>query len=335
MKLPPDFDTKKATELLAQVYPKLWQCCYPRIYEEPSSCGSYYSPKLIAGQLLSTAIRVGQEGLGGQSQIAELLWASRLANLRVPTYWVGRDMAQAIQQTIPPLEFDWVNTHLPFEAMVFMIPKGVLPHVDKEEGEAMFVSFVRMKNGEEIPTLAPTGPRIFNIMENAFSCFVFTTGGQALMHWTYAPDHGSRNGKINLLELDKLVQDFAQCNHTSYSMWSATLTDADNHYMARVCHFIFGALLLMLTRPEQVTPAALNKKVPGKSGCPPKEFWQPNVVGLHYRIRRLYQGGTHASPRGHWVRGAIKEQAYGEKLLLRRPKWIEPYWRGGDNEHGH
>jgi hypothetical protein len=71
MRLPPG-TTRVATELLAEYEPALWRRCYPRIYEEPSSCGQFYSPKMVASQLMSTAIRVRHEGVGGQSQIAEL-----------------------------------------------------------------------------------------------------------------------------------------------------------------------------------------------------------------------------------------------------------------------
>jgi hypothetical protein len=153
-----------------------------------------------------------------------------------------------------------------------------------------------------------------------------------LLHWTYTADHGDDLRKVNLAELDKLVGGFSKHPHTSHSMYSASLTMADNRFMARVCHFVFGTLLLMLTKPDFVTRATLRNRVPGKAQQAPKEFWTPNVLGLHYRIRRLAVplGGTHASPKGHWVRGAYKEQPYGEKLALRKRRWIAPYWRGGE-----
>lgn len=319
-------DHKPAAEYLASRVPQLWQRCYPRIYEEPS-CGKYYSPKEVSYQLLSTALRTASEGAGGlgESQLAELIWASRLANLRVPTYWIGDGMAQAIQQTIPPMEFEWSSTKLPFDAMVFMVPKGLLLHEDAKEGEAVFVSFVRVKDKDEIASLSSTNPKVFNIMEDAFSCFVTTSQG-TLMHWTYAREQGFT--KVNLAELDKLVQDFAQHSHTTYSRYSGDLTMADNRFMARVSHFIFGTVLMMLTKPEYITSASLRKRVPGKVGKTPKEFWNPNIIGLQYRIKRDWQGGTHASPRMHWVRGSYKEQRYGEKHSLHKRIWIEPYVRG-------
>lgn len=323
---PNDIDRKLVLETLEAREPELWRRCYPRIYEEPSICGKYYSPKTISTELIATALRVRQEGLGGQSQIAEILWASRLASLRVPTFWIGHDMAQAIQQTAPPMLFDWANEKLPFEAIAFMVPKGALVHEEKSEGEAVFVSFVRSKKGDEIPNLSPSGPKFFHVLEDAFSCFVYTSS-EALMHWTYATKDG-RGGCVNLSELDKLVQDFATHDHTTYSKFSASLTLADNRLLAKVSHFVFGTILMMLTKPEFVTPAALRKRVPTKASSAPKEFWSPNVLGMHYRIKCQSQGGTHASPRMHWVRGANREQPYGEGHLLRKRKWIEPYLRG-------
>lgn len=324
---------KRFYEAVQNHRPELWHRCYPRIYEEPG-CGQYYSPKEIGYQLLGTALRIEQEGVMGQSQMAEIVWASRLANLRVPTYWIGHDMAQAIQQTVPPVWFDWVNSPLPHEGAVFMVPRGILCH-EEAEGDAVFVSYVRTRSGDQIPTLSPGGPRHFDILGGAFHVFVTTDRGEALMHWTYSAEEEYDMGKINLEKLDQLVQDFAVHDHSTYSMYSAQLTLADNRFMARVSHFVFGTLLLMLAMPSHVTTASLRKRVPSKAvGQPPKEFWCPNVIGLHYKIRRvgIPQGGTHASPRGHWVRGAHKMIAYGEKSALRKPKWIEPYWRGGTDE---
>jgi hypothetical protein len=306
--------------------PELFRRCYPRIYEEPA-CGSYYSPKEVAFQMMATALRVEHEGMGGESQTAELVWASRMATLRVPIYWIGHDMSQAIQQTVPPVEFDWAKTPLPFDAMAFMVPKGTLPHVEKDEGEAMFVAFVRAKSQDEIPTLATMGPRHFTILGDALTCFVMTDQ-DVFLHWTYSTigEHEIRKGKVNLAALDELVQDFARLEHGSSSMYSSSLTLNDNRYMAKVSHFIFGTLLMMLTKPDAVTTGRLRNRVEKKGVV--KEFWSPNVIGLNYRIRHVPLGGTHASPRFHWVRGAFKEQPYGERNSLRKRIWIEPYTRG-------
>jgi hypothetical protein len=84
-------------------------------------------------------------------------------------------------------------------------------------------------------------------------------------------------------------------------------------------------------RPDVVTPAALTNRVPAKKGREAREFWSPHVIGEHYKIRREpapYQGGTHASPRFHWVEGSWKQQHYGPGRELRKTIWIEPYERG-------
>lgn len=325
-----DFEKKVLYDTFEKMRPDLWRKCYPRVYEEPN-CGKYYSPKELAYQLLAAAVRIDTEGVGGESQQVEIVWASKVANMRVPVYWIGHDMAQAIQQTVPPVEFDWVTTKLPLDSMVFMMPKGTLVHDDPKEGEAMFVSFVRVRAGDEIPSLSSGGPRFYNMLGDAFTVFAVTTNG-ALMHWTYSTREDCGLGKVNLAQLDNLIQAFASHDHSSHSMFSAHLTQADNRFMARVSHFVFGTLLMMLTKPNYVTHGALRKKAKTKPGLPPREFWSPNVVGLNYHIRREYQGGTHASPRLHWVRGAYKEQPYGEKSLLRKRIWIEPYLRGDDPE---
>ena len=65
------------------------------------------------------------------------------------------------------------------------------------------------------------------------------------------------------------------------------------------------------------------------------EYWQPHIIGKHYKLRyehRTGQGGTHASPRGHWVSGFWREQPHGPQRSLRKTLWIEPFWRGGKTE---
>jgi len=64
----------------------------------------------------------------------------------------------------------------------------------------------------------------------------------------------------------------------------------------------------MLRRPDLVERGSIKKTAPAKNGAPAREFWDPNVIGKNYRIRRICvpQGSTtHMSPRGHWVRGYV------------------------------
>jgi len=89
----------------------------------------------------------------------------------------------------------------------------------------------------------------------------------------------------------------------------------------------------MLRRPDLVERGRILKATPARDGAPPREFWDPNVIGKNYRIRRIDvpQGGTsHMSPRGHWVRRYYRDQPHGPQRSEHGEVWIEPYWRGGE-----
>jgi hypothetical protein len=80
-----------------------------------------------------------------------------------------------------------------------------------------------------------------------------------------------------------------------------------------VLHFIFSTLILTTARPGLVTNASIASRAPAKKGREAKEFWNPAIIGANYKIRREAkppQGGTHASPRFHWVQGFLREQPY-------------------------
>jgi hypothetical protein len=325
--LPPDWRKykKQAIDMMAAEHPALWRRCYPRIYDEPS--GQYTSLRELGCELLATALKI-EQGHCGSNEVQEIVWASQLARYRVPVFWLTPDMAEAIKQTTPPHRLNTAEMKLPFEAGVFMMPKGTILH-ETDEGEAVYVSWLRVRLDDAIPSLArckPTNWKMANV--GTLSIFAHTENDH-LLHWTL-PDQE----QVKLDELDKLItlfEEHKEYRHTSdLPFFSDSLTPEDNRFMAKVTHFVLGTLILMTARPDLITTGALRKKVQKKNE-PPKEFWSPNIIGEHFKLRREHvpQGGTHASPRGHWVRGFYRDQSHGPQHSLRKEIWIEPFWRGG------
>ena len=310
-------------DLLENEYPKLWAKCYPRIYEEPR-CGQYYSPKTVAREIAGVGLKF-LLGVAGQSEKYEFLIASQLARFSVPTFWISRDMVTAIQKTIPPVELDWYDMHLPFEACAFYLPKGSLVH--PQEGDISFIAYARFRKREmhESP-LIPGHP--YGSLNGAMMLICKTEGGGHLMHWNIPLDEFP---VLNVPDLEGAVMRYASSEYEHRSGWwySPQMTHEDNHMLVGVGQVIFGALLLMMERPDLVTTGRLIKRVQ-KSNKPKREFWSPNVLGEHYQIRHegVSLRGTHASPRMHWVRGSYKQQAHGPQRTLRKRIWIEPYLRG-------
>jgi hypothetical protein len=320
------FVKRLSFDILAEQHPDLWRRCYPRIYDEAVK-GQYGSVKNVSGDMLGAALKI-EEGALGENEKAEIVWASKLAAYRVPTYWLTRDIAEALKQTTPSQVIDLATINLPFEAAAFMVPAGTLKH-DGAEGEAVFVSYVRTFIDEDIRSLARRGPQFWTQKMNSIVTLFCHTTAEHLLHWTiphYMP--------LDLAHLDEMIRKFDGEWNAHTSQWpfdNHTLDENDNRFMARVCHFTFNTLLLMLARPDLIENGWLRKRVQ-KRQEPPREFWSPSIIGKNYIFRQpsIPQGGTHASPRGHWVRGFLRNQAYGAKRAEHKQIWIEPFWRGGD-----
>jgi hypothetical protein len=304
----------------------LWHICYPRSFNEPG-CGQYYSPKEPARQLMGITIKI-QQALIGDSEKYEFIAASQLARFNTPTFWLSKDIATAIEKTVPPGDIEWYSMPFPFEAAVFMMPKGSLVH--PTEGDIGFIAYVRLRAGEERPSKLIPG-RTFGSTNGGMTFLALTMTGHHLLHWNLPLD--AFGPTISIPDIDNLVHYYAEGDqpHQSgvYFKDQPTMTTEDNNLIAKVAHFVFGSILLMEAEPNLVTPARMLKRV-AKNGKP-REFWSPNIIGEHYKIRHegvASQGGTHSSPRLHWVRGSYKQQPHGVGRSLRKLLWIKPHLRG-------
>jgi hypothetical protein len=318
-------ERRHAYEAMEEAYPDLWRKCYPRTYQSSPKCGDYYSPKEPARWLLGISLKWLQ-GFIGQAERYEFISASNLARFNVPTYWLGKDIAAALRHTAPPGELDWYDMPLPFDACVFMLPKGTLVHPD--EGNVTFVAYSRLKAGEY--RTSDLGGSSYGSVNGGMTFLAHTEYGH-ITHWNMPLD--AYGGKLTLPEMDTLMQQYSVNKHST-GFWQGDkapqMTPADDVLGIEVAHLIFGAILLMEDRPELITRGSLQKRVLAKKGKPEREFWSPNVLGEFYRIKReaADQGGTHASPRFHWVRGYYRQQPYGEGRKQHRRTWIEPFTRG-------
>lgn len=310
--------------------PELWHRCYPRIYQEPHKCGEYWSPKLLALDLYGIGLK-WQNNIIGRSEQYEFQVASHLAHFKVPQFWLARDMAEAIKQTVPPVTgWDWYNAELPFEAAVIHLPKGILPHDNPEEGHGAFVGYARLRaNDEKRSGLLP-----HTTYASTNGCMVLianSSHGGHFYHWNLPYD---AYPTLDLTALDKACHEpWDSAQHQSGWWYTPHMSYEDNSFLGRAGHLLFGALLLLDARPDLLTKASLLKRVPGKKSERPREFWSPNIIGENYKIRRVSRdlGGTHASPRAHWVRGHHKDIPYGPKHTLRKRGWIEPYFVGEES----
>ena len=308
---------------LASARPELWAKCYPKIYEGVDG-GEYYSAKLVGCFLLAAAIKIEQSEVHMYkhfNETVEAIWASRLAAYRVPIFWLSREIIKALKLTTLPVTLNLATMKLPFEGAVFMLPKSSLSY-QSDATEVVCASYARAAMREEIPSINPAAIKTIT-GRGDFSVFAGLLNGR-LLNWSQPWEQ-----PLDITQLDTTIQDTP--NTTLETTFQHDVTADDKHLMARVAHLVFNTLQLMLARPDLVSVGSLVKQVHNKKNSI-KTFWTPNIIGKDYRLGRESQplGGSHASPRGHWVRGFWRDQACGPNYSQHKETWIEPFWRGGE-----
>jgi|SRR5207248_9113588 len=119
-------ETRRELNELAHTRPELWAKCYPKIYKGIDG-GEYYSAKLVGYFLLTAALQLEFPELHlyqHNSETFQAIWASQLAAYRVPIFWLSREITEALKLTTLPVTLNLTTMKLPFEAAVFMLPKG-------------------------------------------------------------------------------------------------------------------------------------------------------------------------------------------------------------------
>jgi len=325
----------------------LWRLCYPKSYHNIP--GGYWSPKTVAWQLF--AIPEKSRWVDNPGIVLQACWGSKMVEKRVPMYWVSRQLAEAARQTIPPTTFDWRTAKLPFEAMAIMLPKGVIE--EPEYGvSAGFVSYFRLQDNSVLTDYATGESVSVPDGKGRFAVAVGVEPVGSLLIWD-----PSGLGPIDLRQIDKEVFDGAHLTaipslptevkqEIEREGLLSGLIDPEteeekrqkepppevvHRFLMNGVHMLFSVLMIMLRKPDLVTRGEAGKRLPGKAGTGAKEFWSPNMLGKDYRIRTSVQaegqGGHHASPRPHWVRGHWRDQACGPRHSERMEIWIEPYFK--------
>lgn len=321
-------DLRRELDELADARPELWAKCYPKMYEGVDG-GEYHSAELVGYFLLTVAIKIEQPEVRIYehfNETVEAIWASRLAAYRVPIFWLTREITEALKLTTLPVTLDLTTMKLPFEAAVFMLPKGSLTY-GSEATDVVCASYARAAMREEIPSISPAGIETIE-GRGDFSVFAGALNG-LLLNWSHPWEE-----PLDIAQLDATIQDTP--NTPLQTEFQHDITTDGKHFMARVAHLVFNTLRLMLARPELVSMGSLVKQVHNKRHSI-KAFWTPNTVGKDYRLRRESQplGGTHASPRGHWSAAFGEIRRAGRTIVSTKKLGSSPFGEeGGDSCQG-
>jgi hypothetical protein len=296
-----DAELKDLNDRLEKALPNRWILLYPRIYPSAPKCGNYCSAKEPAHVFL------GWPDTDSERDRPLLAMVDILIRHRMPQLWISLEMAHAIKQTTPPIDLDWTKMKLPLPGMIFMVPRGALVHA--RDGDVLFIAFGRICRS------AP-GSRIVFFLHTPRSTAVWQLDNQTPI--------------IPLGNLARFQAEFAgRIPKRTTPESEVPITVEDHDLQKEALHLLFGSLLIMTARPDLIREARLINRVQRKRETP-KEFWTCRVLGEDFKVRRepVEHGGSHSSPRLHWVMGFWRDQPYGPSHALRRPQWIEPYTRG-------
>lgn len=321
---------------LKEKEPKTYNACYPRRITQP---GGFASSRFFTGTLRHSLSMGLWPEVSMLPHITCYLHTFKQLEMGVPTYFVRSEFAQAVANTSPPEDFSFGDIKWPLDAMLFVLPTdfslkyfGCL---------CPYVSICRIPAGEypkcvKLPqTDFPTS--LLNPLRNDADRFT-------AVYPVYSKDSSVPVDFTGAFNMNHTIADIDPAPEHDATFWEEQVMEhkveedsevpsgeAQTIFQRKVNHFAVKLMLALTARPNMIQPGVMTRKAKIIKQKHPKTvdaLWSPNTVGWEYRAVRVDSGnggGTHASPRMHWRRGHLRNQAYGEKsLLLRKVIWIEP-----------
>jgi hypothetical protein len=289
---------KTYTKEFCNKYPEYFNICNPRKYQ---GVNGYGNPKTVGlwstsfmaicdSQQYSLNKDYGEESVNDIVNGAKI--SARLAQLYMPYFWVYKDLAEAAIQTELPGHLSPSDILLPLEAFSLILPQDVL--VDPNGLDFNCVRICKMALSRE-----NFRPALFI----QFLCDQFEGS------FTYDAVIGYDETFIDSRKTRKIKAD----------------TDSlEISFLDKALELVATILVLMAEKPEIISGGSEVLKQKPEEKVNGKIPHAPNWIGLGYRIKSEYQGGTHSSPSLHWRRGHWRQQAHGSGRSLRKNIWIEP-----------
>lgn len=316
----PDLRVDTISACLQTHYPAVWKRHYTKHIDVP---GNYHGFKTIACLLAGGELTTKIEWQTRRNIACNQLPVSReLEKHDWPTYFLHANLFEALRRTHPPKEMTWRDVAFPFDALMFMLPKGSL---QDPTGANIYMLGIAKISG---PVILPTGEIAYTTVNGNTRIIVF---------WAYEPAgiawHDCAFPIGESLEPDPAWIDKA----TAEMLVSGKTLDCgpvSGEFSSVVAGICANLLLVMEARPEVLEPGTRTMKRLG-NGTP---VHAPTFLGRRYTIQRQYPKGE---AKGHftelgWRAGHYKQQAHGTGRKERKRIWIDPYiaYASGLRENG-
>jgi len=309
-------------------HPQTLRLCYPRRIIPPQG---YRNPKWYGISLYSCSRFWQEPEMNMLPHTTGALMAQAQMKMGVPTYFIGKDYAEAVAQTEPPEDFLLSQIQWPLDAMLFVLPD----------------SFVRQYFGWHVPFLAVARvaagrypqdmpvkndlmyvSRISNPDDRMLLHFPFYLNGVPPVDYT---------GAYPLTSPISIIQSAPWADATYYEEQlspfgamaqhvrghaDAPTPEAEQIMQRKVNAFAIKLLLALTAEPGCMENGTIQRPQKlGRTGKVVKdELWSPNFIGWRFKATRPASTGTgigtHASPRLHWRRGHMTLQVKGQRSAL-------------------
>jgi len=319
--------------LLEENRPEFIKLARPRRILPPSG---FHNPKHYPVSLYSNAMMATIAPDDKTATVGYII-QRKLLDYQVPTYFVTEALLNDLVLTEPPKdlrlneEFKW-----PMPALTLMLPKTFSKRYCG--AEVINVSLARLEPDEKLPSLFATdaGPAEAILVPGpyprlGFHAEVMDRTGLLSAYGQSQPMKGQTIGELMQDELAYHGQFMDEMLKPQPDFFDPK---TDGEIVAKLIAIAFKVLLVMAARPGLVTNGVCQREAKQKKGVFREALWQPNLVGASYasKVKAAHQGGTHESPRIHWRRGHMRNQAYGPGRADHRIMWIEPSLIGATEE---
>jgi hypothetical protein len=276
--------------------------------------GGYHTPKCVAAGL-DRILRIKESKTDIEclpTEITANAIVYRIIDYASPVYYIAEDFTRAVAATDLPHDFTLADLHWPMPAMVIGFPKR----------------FMREYLGREICYVyaADFDAGDYSCQFLPFVPVISMPKAKVAFFW-YTCENGELESVVSSYYKEDRVDGITQrYSYTDYTGADAPKVKEDKECCDRLSVLMFKLLVVLNTRPSLVEPATCTRRACSRKGKLRRELWAPNIIGGTYRVARENTAptGTHMSPRLHWRRGHLRNQAHGQGRTLRKLIWIEP-----------
>lgn len=306
---------------------KFYKDLTKRNFRQHSGYPDYKSIAIdMAATLMTADTGIPMRGMDGEDPAyVAMLISSWLAwhNPTFPVYAIAPDLARAFMNTETPSQVCAMKQM--FNHALFLVPDGLVRNPDGKYCNWLFVThlfpgdFLKYQDGYEKfvwKTIGASIPVTPGIRLSEHKLQWATTLGRVYVY-----------GNVMLLpsDSDKPVMGELIIN----TAFGSADQKEELHFTQAIDKLILQTMLYMqLPQKKQILMPTDRATAPHKTrGFDPHSPQEPIWIGAEYRqqtIKKLPQGGTHASPDTHWRSGHWRFIPVGRGSVETKPVWVRP-----------